>query len=176
MAEQAQITSLEAIESFRSKLIEYLSLMRPALGEIGSEVVRTRGWLQDDHRVHWEQELRRRSRRLEEAKQELFNATMSQLNESAALHRMTVQRAQNAVREAEGKLLVLKKWGRELENRAAPLMKQVDQLYSYLAVDMVRGVAQLDQVIKAVEAYRGVGLAGATSAPPIEPAKEEGTP
>jgi hypothetical protein len=165
MAESAQITSVEAIESFRSKLIEFISQMRPALGEVGSEVLRTRVWLQDEHRRHWENELRLRSRRLEEAKQELFNATMAQLNDAAALHRMTMQRMQRAVQEAEAKLLVLKKWSRELENRTAPLMKQVDQLYGFLAVDMVRGVAHLDEILKALEAYRNVNITPAATGP-----------
>ena len=153
MAESAQITSVEAIESFRSKLIEFISQMRPALGEVGSEVLRTRVWLHDEHRRHWENELRLRSRRLEEAK-----------------------------------LLVLKKWSRELENRTAPLMKQVDQLYGFLAADMVRGVAHLDEILKALEAYRNVkptnrdaptnaspgGTDAAGTEPPApEPAKTE---
>jgi len=170
MAQSAQITSVEAIESFRSKLIEFIAQMRPALGEVGSEVVRTRVWLQSDHRQYWEQELRLRNRRLEEAKQELFNATMAQLNDAAALHRMTMQRAQRAVREAEAKLLVLKKWGRELENRTAPLMKQVDQLHGFIAVDMIRGVAHLDEILKALEAYRQVTPAA------TGPVKDGGTP
>jgi len=132
--------------------------MRPALGEVGGEVVRTRVWLTGEHRLYWEHELRLRSRRLEEAKQELFNATLSQMNESAALHRMAVQRAQNAVREAEEKLKRLKKWSRELENLTAPLMKQVDQLYGFLATDMARGVIQLEQLLKTLEAYRNVSV------------------
>ena len=165
MAESAQITSVEAIESFRSKLIEFISQMRPALGEVGNEVLRTRVWLQDEHRRYWENELRLRYRRLEEAKQELFNATMAQLNDAAALHRMTMQRMQRAVQEAEAKLLVLKKWSRDLENRTAPLMKQVDQLYGFLAVDMVRGVAHLDQILKALEAYRNVNVTPTATGP-----------
>ena len=188
MAERAQITSVEAIESFRSKLIEYISQMRPAVGEIGSEVTRTRAWLQGDQRLYWEHELRLRARRLEAAKGELSNATMAQLGESAALHRVAVRRAQEAVSEAEAKLKLLKLWSRELENRTAPLVKQVDQLYGFLAVDMVRGVAQLDNTLKALEAYRNVtpthrnapasnspagSDAAAASPPAAEPKTEE---
>lgn len=156
MAERAQISSVEAIESFRSKLIEYISQMRPTLGEISSEVMRTRAWLQGEQRLYWEHELKLRGRRLEMARQELSNATMAQLNESAALHRMAVQRAQKAVAEAEAKLKLLKKWSREIEDRAAPLVKQVEQLYGFLAVDLVKGAAYLDNVLKALEAYRNV--------------------
>src|SRR5271154_3028156 len=120
MAEKAQITSVEAIESFRADLIVFLGQARPALEEVGSEMTRMKLWLQDDRRVFWETELRKRSRKLEEAKQELFNATLSQLNEASALHHMAVQRGQRAVQEAEDKLKILKKWERELENHAAP--------------------------------------------------------
>jgi hypothetical protein len=173
MAERAQITSVEAIESFRAKLIEFLAQMRPALGEVGSEVIRTRVWLQDEHRLFWEKELRLRFRRLEEAKQEMFTATLSQMHDSVALRRMAMQRAQNAVREAEAKLLLLKKWGRELENRTAPLMKQVDQLYSFLATDMVRGVTHLDQIMQALDAYRAVAPAHTSPTVAAEPEKSE---
>jgi len=171
MAERAQITSVEAIESFRSKLIEYVSQMRPALGEAGNEVVRTRAWLQGEHRMTWEHELRLRLRRLEQAKQDLSNAISGQLNEAAALHRVTVQRAQSAVDQAKAKLQVMKKWGQEIENRAAPLMKQVDQLHGFLAVDMVRGVAQLDNVLKALEAYRNVTPTHRTTPASASPAE-----
>ena len=183
MADQAQISSVEAIESFRAKLIEYLGQMRPTLGEIGNEVVRTRVWLEGEHRHHWERELRQRGRRLEEAKQELFNATMAQLNEAAALHRMAVTRAQRAVEEAQAKLVKLKKWSRDIDNRAAPLMKQVDQLHGFVGVDMARAIAYLDNILKSLEAYRNVrstardGMSTPMPAPtPDETPKPEGTP
>ena len=86
MVEKAQITSVEAIESFRADLIVFLGQARPALEEVSSEMARMRLWLQDDRRVFWEMELRKRGRKLEEAKQELFNATLSQLQEASALH------------------------------------------------------------------------------------------
>ena len=60
MAEKAQVTSLEALDTFRSQLIVYLSQARPALEEVGAEVLRTRMWLENDQRTHWENELRRR--------------------------------------------------------------------------------------------------------------------
>jgi hypothetical protein len=171
MADKAQITSVEAIESFRAKLIEFLGQTRPVLDEIGNEVTRARLWLQDDQRLFWEHELRLRGRRLEEAKQELFNARLSQFNESTALHQMAVQRTQRAVQEAEAKLGSLKKWGRELENRAAPLMKQVGQLQGFIASDMARAVAYLDRTLTALDAYRSAAPAPSDKTAATEPAK-----
>jgi hypothetical protein len=171
MAEKAQITSVEAIESFRAKLIEFLGQARPVLDEIGNEATRTRLWLQNDQRMFWEHQSRLRGRRLEEAKQELFNARLSQLQEATALHYMAVQRTQRAVQEAEGKLGVLKKWDRELENRAAPLMKQVAQLQGFIATDMTRAVAYLDRTLTTLDAYRSVAPAPRDQTAATKPAK-----
>ena len=156
MTGQAQITSVEAIESFRGKLIVFLTQARAVLDEAANELSRTRLLLQNDQRSHWDHELRLRGRRLEEAKQELFNAKLSQFQESTALHLMAVQRTQRAVQDAESHLVSLKKWDRELENRAAPLMKQTEQLQGFLASDMARAVAYLDQALTALDAYRDV--------------------
>jgi hypothetical protein len=173
MTGQAQITSVEAIESFRAKLIVFLGHARPVLDEAANELSRTRLWLQNDQRTFWEHELRLRGRRLEEANQELFNAKLSQFHESTALHLMAVQRTQRVVQEAEARLGVLRRWDRELENRAAPLMKQMEQLQGFLATDMTRAVAYLDQALKALDAYRDVASPRNEKPTAIEPAKSE---
>ena len=67
MAEKAQITSVEAIEAFRAKLIVFLGQARPVMDEVGNEMSRARFWLQEEQRRFWEQQLRLRARRLEEA-------------------------------------------------------------------------------------------------------------
>ncbi|MEI6077251.1 MAG: hypothetical protein WCS94_16850 [Verrucomicrobiota bacterium] len=170
---QAQVTSVEAIELFRAKFIVFLAQARNVLEEASNEVVRMRPWLQDEKRMFWEQELRRRERRLEEAKQELFNATLSKFHETIALHRMAVQRTQQSVREVEAKMSVLKKWDRELENRSTPLLKQLEQLHGFLTTDMTRAVAFLDQTLKTLAAYHDVAPAGGQKTAPAAPAKTE---
>ena len=160
MAERAQVTSFEAVESFRADLIVFLSRARAVLEEASDDVVRTRLWVQNDQRRLWENELRVRYRKLEEARAELFSAQLSQFHESTALCLMAVQRAERANREAEAKMAVLKKWDRDLENRTDPLVKQVTQFHSFLATDMTRAVAYLVQVVKSLEAYADVATPG----------------
>lgn len=156
MPGQAQITSIDALESFRSDLIVYLSQVRPVLDEAGGEVVRLKFWLENDRRSFWENQARRRRRRLEEAQAELFNARLSALQDSSLLQHLAVQRTQRDVQEAEEKLAALKKWDRELENLAEPLVKQVDQLQGFLAADMTQAVAHLTQIIRSLQAYAEV--------------------
>ena len=164
MADRAQVTSFEAVESFRADLIVFLSRARAVLEEASDDVVRTRLWVQNDQRRLWEGETRVRYQKLEETRAELFSAQLSQFHESTALCLMAVQRAERANHEAEAKTAVLKKWDRELENRTDPLVKQVTQLHGFLTTDMKRAVAYLDQMVKTLEAYAGVPTPGTSPA------------
>lgn len=172
MPGQAQITSVEALVAFRSDLIIYLTQMQPVLDEVGGEVTRMKFWLHNDQREVWEKQTRKNRQRLEEAQAELFNTRLSRLQESVLLQQLVTQRAQQAVQASEQKLLAIKKWDRELENQAEPLLKQVDQLQSLLANDLARAVTHLTQVIQTLEAYAEVlppGPASATLPPAGDP-------
>jgi len=177
MAGPAQITSVEAIEAFRADLIVYLGQMRPVVDEVGSELVRMKAWLQTEQRQHWEQQARLRQRRLEEAQAELFNARLSTIQDSTILQNLAVQRTRQAVQEAETKLSRMKKWDRELENLADPLVKQVEQLQGFLSTDMARGVEVLNQILLAMEAYTRLKPSGSpTDAAPPADTNESNTP
>jgi hypothetical protein len=174
VADNARISSVEAVELFRSKLIVFLEQMRPVLEEVGNELSRTQSWLQNDQRRFWEMELRKRQRKLDEAKQELFNDSLAQFkNGSAAFSQMAVQRAERAVHEAEAKMGTLKQWDAELENRTAPAVKQIELLHGFLGTDMKRAVAYLDQMLKTLDAYRNVSVSRSENTVAAEPAKPE---
>jgi hypothetical protein len=165
MAEKAHVTSVEALESFRASLITFLTKARPTLEESRQEVLRTRLWLESDRRVHWEAEVRRRHRRLEEARQELFSARVSSLQSESAVQQLAVQRAKVSLAEAEEKLARVKRWNREFENRTDPLTRQVDHVVGFVTTDMARAVAYLTEAIQTLEAYTDVMAPGVAAAP-----------
>jgi hypothetical protein len=160
MADRAQVTSIEAIEAFRSALIVYLSKARPALEEISGEVLRAKQWLQNDQRRLWEGEMKARTKKLERARAELFSVSMSRMQEVSAAQQLLVHRAEEAYDEAQKKIAMLKKWDRELDNRSEPLVKLADQFQSFVVSEMPRAIASLSQVIQALEAYADVKMAG----------------
>lgn len=173
MSGQAQITSIAALEAFRADLIVFLGQMGPVVDEAGGELVRMRFWLQNEQRDFWQNQLRRRQRKLEEAQAELFNARLSTFQDSTILPHMAVQKAQRAVQEAEQKLLAIRKWERELDNLAEPHLKQLDQLRGFLATDMNKAVAFLNQVLQALEAYTNVAAPAVPNAPaPVDDPKK----
>lgn len=154
MAERAQVTSVEALEALRSDLIVYLGKARAAVEDISSEVPRARNWLENTCYSQWERELRARKFKLEEAQNELFTARLSKISRTVSpVLIMAVQRAERAVHEAEVKIKLIKKWDRELENQAEPMVKQIDQLQGFLTAEMPGAVAYLTQIIKTLEAY-----------------------
>jgi hypothetical protein len=166
MPDRAHVTSVEALESFRANLIVYLSKARPTLDEVSSDVQRIQGWLENEQRTHWENELRRRSRALEEAQQALFSAKLSSLRDASALEQMAVQRTKRALDEADAKLRVLKQWNRVFGNRVDPLVKQMEKLHTVLSNDMVQAVAFLTQAIQTLDAYAEVAPPPAASPAP----------
>jgi hypothetical protein len=153
MPQKAHVSSLDAIEAFRSYLIVYLSQARPALDEASAEVLRARLWLENEQRVHWENQIRRRSKELEQAQQALFRARLGSLRKETALDQLVVHRARQALVEAEQKLKTVKKWDREFDGRVQPLVKQVEKLHTVFSNDLVKGIAYLTQVINTLAAY-----------------------
>jgi hypothetical protein len=172
MPDRAHVTSVDALESFRSTLIVYLSKARPTLEEVSADVQRTRGWLEGEQRTYWENEFRRRSRALEEAQAALFSSRLSKLREVSAAEQMAVRRAKRDLDEADAKLRVVKQWNRVFDNRVDPLVKQMEKLHTVLAHDMVQAVAFLKQAIDTLHNYAEVIPAPATGAA----ATQSGTP
>ncbi len=167
----AKIGSIEAIESFRASLLVYISQARAAVDEISSEVVRTRVWLEEDRRSFWEREARSRARALDEAQQALFSARLSKFSDGISLEQIAVHRARRALEECDAKSRTVKKWTRDFEGTAHPLLKQVEKLHSILSPDLAKASAALAGVINTIAAYTETAPApaAAASAPPGAP-------
>jgi hypothetical protein len=165
MPERAQVTSVEAIESFRAKLVIFITKARAALEEAANEVQRAQSWLENEQRSRWENECRRRGRELDEAQQELFSAKLSRIQTQSAAQVLKVERAKHALRLAEEKRDTVKRWTREFTNRADPLVKQVEQFLGFVTTDLVKAGAHLSALLKALDAYM-TARSDLASAPP----------
>jgi hypothetical protein len=174
MPQKAHVTSVDALELFRSHLIVYLTQARPALEEVSADVVATRVWLESDRRTYWENQMRRRAKALEEAQSTLFSARLSNLCKETAAEQMAVHRAKRSLEEADAKLRLLKKWHREFDGRVQPLVKQIEKLHTVLANDMVKAVASLAQAINTLAAYAEAPASPAASASPPIPGSVTG--
>lgn len=153
MPDRARVTSLEAIERFRARLIVYRDKAGRALDEIGESVTRTRLWLENEAERRWEEEIRRRTRELEQRQQEAFSARLSGLRETSTAQQAAVQKARRALREAEEKLRRVRQWRRQFDHRVEPAARQVEKLRHTLGPDLGRAIAWLNDVIRTLSAY-----------------------
>lgn len=170
MPERAHVTSVDAIKAFKTSLIVYLSKARPTLDEISADILRLRLWLQDDQRVHWEGEIRRRARKLEDAQQALFSARISNLSDATSAEQMALNRAKKAMDEAQEKLRTVKRWTRDFDSRVEPMAKQLAKLQTMLSEEMPRAVTYLTHAIGSLDAYANVAQPLAAEAPASPPA------
>jgi DNA repair exonuclease SbcCD ATPase subunit len=179
MTQGAHVTSLEAIEAFRAALVVYLAKARPTLEEVSSDLLRTRVWLEQEQKPRWEKEVLRRTHELEQARQALFSAELSNLREVTDGERLAVRRARARVDEAQEKLARVKRWLRDFGNQIEPLARRLNPLESYLANDMAMASARLAMIMNTLSDYAemkpGAGAA-AMAAPDTVPSPGAETP
>jgi chromosome segregation ATPase len=174
MAEQAKVTSIDALESFRSAMIVFLTDARRSLDEVGDAVRRTKQWLENDQRAKWESEIRRRNKILSEAQQELFGSRISNLKTASAQKEEAVRKARRAVAEAEEKLRNVKKWNKNYDSIVEPMIKQLEGLRGYLDHDMIKSLSYLVQAQKTLEGYSEMAPPPESAPPPSD--SQPGTP
>jgi hypothetical protein len=174
MPDRAKVTSLEAIESFRARLIIYREKAGRVLDEVSDDVIRTRKWLETDRPAHWENQIRRLTRELEQRQQELFSAQMSGLREASYMQQVAVQKAKRAIRDAEAKMHTVKNWRRQFDHQVVPPARQVEKLRHTLGHELGMGVAWINELTKTLSAYAELSPAG--DRPGRSSTDAEGTP
>jgi len=179
MPERAKVTSLEAIENFRARLIIYRDKAGRVLDEVSDGVVRTRLWLETDRPTHWENQIRRLTQELQQRQQELFSAQLSGLSETSSMQQAAVQKARRAIREAEQKMYAANNWRRQFDHKVEPVAHQVEKLRHTLGHELGKAVARINELIKTLGDYAesAQGHAATMPAPAaVADATEAGAP
>lgn len=153
MADQARISNLDSIESFRVALIVFINKTRQALDNVQDAVKKTRGWVQTEQPNYWQQQIRMRQKKLDQAQQELMSARMSEFIDNPTVQQMAVRKARAALEEAQAKLDRTKAWGRDYDRTIDPLARKTDSLRDYLDNDLTKAVAYLVEIQKILQAY-----------------------
>ena len=173
MSDQVKISSIDALEAFRGDLIQYIAKARVALEDMEGDVRRTQTWLDTDRAQHWAGQIKLWMKNLHQAEQELYSANLTSPQSSNAFQKMAVLKAKRKLEEAEAKMLRVKKWRQTFENRATPLLRQLDPMFYLVGQHLPKGVFSLGEAIKALQAYAEKNLPPQATAPaPPEPGGE----
>ena len=171
MADQVKVTSVDALEWFRASLIVFLNKTHNCLDQVTDEIRRTRSWIQHDQRLHWEGEVRRRTRVLAQAEQELLSARMIKLLDNLSAQQAVVHKARRSLDEAAEKLRNVKLWSRDFDSSVEPLTKSLYGFRDHLLQDMPKGISYLVQAQKTLEAYNQMSRAQTTQVPSSDSAE-----
>lgn len=156
MQTQAKVSSLDALDAFRSSLIIFIERARHILDDVQHDVHRTRAWLELEQQPHWQKEIRVRSRALAQAEQELLTVRLSDQAEAVRDRRRTVDRARAKLREAEGSLEQTRRWFRQFDREIDPRIRTTHLLRQSLDVDLVKAVALLTETSRVLADYAAV--------------------
>ncbi len=163
MATRAEVTSIEALETFRARLIVYRDAAQLALDGVRDEVVRTRVWLQTDRREHWGREVRRCERKVEEARQARFGAELASRDTDGT--QRALRKARNELETAREKLRRVHRLDRKYDSLVEPLEKQTEELREMLSHDLPKAAAYLSRVGKTLDEYMQMAPPTAPAAP-----------
>ena len=175
MRDGARVTSIDALQRFRTVLSEYAEEMRLALSNAEADVRRTHWWLQHEQQSHWRRQIRLRERRLAEAKAELLRAELAAKDNrgSTVLERRAHDKAARSLEEARVRAERTKAWIRKLD-RALELYKgQVQPLGARFDRDLPTGLARLTTMMDRLDAYVKTAPPPGADAPATTPARNE---
>ena len=167
--QQAKVSSIEALDTFRSDLIVFLTKSKGALDEVSEDVRRLRNWLEIEQTNRWQAEIKRRRRKLDEAQQELFSAKIATFTKATTLQEAAVIKARRSMYEAEEKLRTIKKWIRNFDSHVEPLARKLEGLRQFIGNDMPKGVAFLSQAQRTLESYAEVAAPRDITQTPTDP-------
>ena len=155
MAQAANVRSLEALREFRVALIKFIDKAKRAISTSDSEVMRTQMWLDSHQPAHWKRELRKSEERLNQAKSELFRATISQPDNPRGPTDQVrlVNRRKAEIEHAKLKYEKTKRWSRTFERSTNEYRGSISPLSSALDGTAHKAVVLIERSIETLESY-----------------------
>jgi NAD(P)H-nitrite reductase large subunit len=165
-ATNARVTSIDALDDFRAKLLVYITRARRLLDDVNDDVVRTRAWLQSNRLPHWKKQVWLKQKELAAADQELMTARLSDMPEAVQARRMVVNKCKAALRETEERLERVKKWVKHYGSVVEPKAKVVIQMRQVVDHDLRKAVAFLENAASTLTDYAEIRKVGPPAADP----------
>jgi hypothetical protein len=157
MSEQARVESVDALRKFRGALCKFAETVKVALDEAEAEIQRTSLWLSHDQNHYWKRQAKKRAELYARAKSDLnrkkaqktaLGARLSYVDEEKAL-----AAAERQLEEAKQKLANVRRWSRLLDEESFSYKGVTQGMNLAVEVDVPNALAQLDNMITALEAY-----------------------
>jgi len=185
MSQSAHVQSIELLKRLKEALVRFRIDAEAALGTADSEVRRIEELLVDRLK-HWQQQVQKRTELVLQARSALSHARALHRGESVGCteQELALRKAQERLREAEGKVVIVRRWQRELPNALKDYEGPARRLLSFVEGELRQAIVLLDNKISTLEAYISVSARGesfpvtppSSSASNVSPKKDSTEP
>lgn len=156
MSNQTGVHSIEALKDLRVALALFSEDALSALGAVEMEVRRTVQWLQHDRRMYWQDQIKRRREQVASAQAEVFRRQLAKRPDSSpscSEQKELLRKAEASLREAEMRAAMVKKWEPALQQAVFEYHGSIRRIKDLASGDVPRGMAKLERMVDALEAY-----------------------
>jgi hypothetical protein len=162
MGDLVRVESVEALKRFRAAFCKFAEIATTGLDEAEFEVQRTSFWVKQDRQAYWKRQVSHRTELLTRArlalKQKESQRTPLGGRYSCVDEMKAVAAAQRALDEACQKQANVQRWSRVLDEERFSFQAQTQTLRVALQADIPNALAQLDQMIAALEGYASAAI------------------
>ncbi len=156
MGEHAAVRSIEALREFRIALATFAEEALAALGGVDMEVRRTVQWVQLDRKPYWLGQIKRRREQVAMAQAEVFRRKLQKTDDytpAMTEQKELLRKAEAALREAEHRAGLVKKWEPALQQAALEYRATTRRISALASGEVPRAIAVLGRMVDALEAY-----------------------
>ena len=177
MSDSAHVTSIDAVKEFRDALVAFRIDAQAALGSAETEIRRISDYIRGQV-LAWQRQVRERQEEVTRAKAVLVQKRWGHdegRGPGSTEAELALRKAQERLKEAEGKVVTVRRWLQQLPQHLLEYEGHARQLGGWLESDLRQGIAILDRKLDTLEAYMRLTAGpgpGAEAAAPAAPAAE----
>ncbi len=156
MSDRAAVHSIDALREFRVALGLFSEDALAALGAVDMEVRRTLLWLQQDRRLYWQDQIKKRTEQVAMAKAEVFRRQLAKTADYTPAYseqKELLRKAEESLRDAERRAALVKKWEQVLPQVILEYRATTRRIKDMASGDVVRAGILLERMVQALEAY-----------------------
>jgi hypothetical protein len=165
----ANVRSMEALVHFRAAVAAFQDRAVAAVGSLRQETLRTLLWLEQELPRYWAEEVRRGFDRVAQARSAYESCRMKTVagHRSACLEELqALRKAQRRLEYCQEQVEVVRRWSQRARDQADEFFGKIAPLERSLDQDLPRFLADLEQMIGALEAYLAIDSGTSAEAAP----------
>jgi len=159
MTQPAKVSSIDALRDFRRAVERFGVEIAGALSEVDSTAQRTLSWLSHDQLPHWQRQIRARSEKLAQARSNLLRKQLSSMQDDPTCidERRAVERAKQAIEDANEKVRLVKKWLIMVDKEYTLYRGATSGLADTHQRDIPAAAIRLAAMVNRLEEYAAIG-------------------